>query len=52
VSILTMTCGAAIVFGLWLVNRSRAHPAPSTHRVLARAPDLSPPAPAPSPEAG
>jgi drug/metabolite transporter (DMT)-like permease len=47
VSLVTVVCGAAIVFGLWLVNRSRAHAAPSARRPTARAGDLtsSPPSP-------
>ena len=41
VSIATVICGAAIVFGLWLVNRSRSQPA-SARRHTARPGDPAP----------
>ena len=42
----TAVCGAAIVFGLWLVNRSRSQPRPARRLVTERTaePALGPPA--------
>jgi drug/metabolite transporter (DMT)-like permease len=37
ITLTTIVCGAAIVFGLWLVNQSRSHPAPAARRASARA---------------
>jgi drug/metabolite transporter (DMT)-like permease len=50
VTLATVVCGAAIVFGLWLVNRDRARPA--ARHVHESAEDLDPAAPAPGGEAG
>jgi len=50
VTLATVLCGAAIVFGLWLVNRDRARPAP--RRVREVADDLDPTATVPSGEPG
>jgi len=48
ISLQTVVCGGAIVFGLWLVNQSRAKPGASTGRSAARADEPAPPTPAPS----
>ena len=37
----TVVCGSAIVFGLWLVNRGRLRPAPSARRTSTEAAALS-----------
>jgi drug/metabolite transporter (DMT)-like permease len=42
VSAMTAVCGVAIVFGLWLVNRSRAQTATAARRTPARPGDLTP----------
>jgi drug/metabolite transporter (DMT)-like permease len=52
VSLATVVCGAAIVFGLWLVNRTRTHPAPASRRVGRQAGELAPAGPNPSRETG
>jgi drug/metabolite transporter (DMT)-like permease len=43
-----IVCGVAIVFGLWLVNRSRAQTATTARRTPARPGDLAPRASSPN----
>ena len=50
VTLTTMLCGAAIVFGLWLVNRERARPVP--RRPSARTDGTGPATPSTSVETG
>jgi len=50
VTLATAVCGAAIVFGLWLVNRDRSRAVP--RRVAATSADAGPGPPATSEEAG
>ena len=48
VSAVTLVCGAAIVFGLWLVNRGRSRPLRSARHTSARAGRLAPATPEPT----
>src|SRR4051812_7394284 len=50
ITVATILCGAAIVFGLWLVNRDRSRPVARRHPSTATG--LEPAAPASSAEAG
>jgi drug/metabolite transporter (DMT)-like permease len=50
VSAVTAVCGAAVVFGLWLMNRSRARAAPVARHRRDRAADAVTTTPTPSPE--
>jgi drug/metabolite transporter (DMT)-like permease len=51
-TLVTVVCGSAIVFGLWLVNRSRAPATPSERRPVAQAGGQPPGAPSPTPDPG
>ena len=48
ITTVTVVCGAAIVFGLWLVNRSRSKPGSTAGRAPSRTGDATPSAPAPT----
>ena len=49
ISLETVVCGAAIVFGLWLVNQSRSKPGASVSRGQDRGGEAPPPPPPPTP---
>ena len=52
ITMTTIVCGAAIVLGLWLVNRSKSQAAPPASRSTARSEERPSPATEPSPDPG
>ena len=52
ITLTTVVCGAAIVLGLWLVNRSKGKAATSAHRPSSRTGDRAPTPPTATPDPG